>query len=93
MWETLIQVAAPAGVVLGGLAFGAGTGLVRSLGGWLRNSLEDGKITIPEGKLLIDTMIDYGVKVGILSIALEPTLAAGGYFVIEYLGKRLEGLN
>jgi len=36
-------------------------GLLPSLSGWFENSMEDGKITMPEWKLLLATMIKTGM--------------------------------
>ena len=47
------------------VSIAVGTGLVRSVIGWLENAIQDGKITLPEWALLGSTIF----RVGLLTLA------------------------
>ncbi len=63
-----------------------GAGLLRSVAGWLENSLEDGKISQPEWKLLGATVVKYVAYVVLLSLGLDMGQAVAGALVLDKVG-------
>ena len=58
-------------------------GLLRSIAGWLENSLKDGKIDEFEIKQLGGTMIKYFASVSILMLGLPIDQAVVGAFALD----------
>ncbi len=58
-------------------------GLLRSVAGWLENSLKDGKIDGYELKQLGGTVVKYFASVSILALGLPIDQAVAGAFVLD----------
>lgn len=58
-------------------------GLLRSLAGWLENSLKDGKIDEYEIKQLGGTVVKYFASVSLLALGLPIEQAVAGAFVLD----------
>jgi len=58
-------------------------GLLRSVAGWLENSLKDGKIDAFEVKQLGGTMVKYFASVSLLMLGLPVEQAVAGAFVLD----------
>ncbi len=58
-------------------------GLLRSIAGWLENSLKDGKIDEYEMKQLGGTIIKYFASVSLLMLGLPVEQAVAGAFVLD----------
>ncbi len=58
-------------------------GLLRSVAGWLENSLADGVITEFEVKQLGETVVKYFASVSLLALGLPVEQAVAGAFVLD----------
>jgi len=58
-------------------------GLLRSVAGWLENSLKDGKIDEFELKQLGGTVVKYFASVSLLALGLPIEQAVAGAFVLD----------
>ena len=78
--------------VLTTILMGVSTSVIRSIGGWLENALEDGKIDNYEwgslgATVFRVTLITVGVSLG---FNLEPLAAAGTALVADFIVKALK---
>jgi len=69
--------------------------IIRALGGWAENALEDGKIDYPEWRKLIKTVLRLGIPGLALYFGLDltPEVAASIPLVADYLLNQLKKIN